>query len=43
MTNNKPLPVICLAGPTGTGKTALALTLYETLGGELINADSRQV
>ena len=38
-----PLPVICLAGPTGCGKTAAALTLAEALDGEVINADSRQV
>ena len=38
-----PCPVICLAGPTGAGKTALALSLARELGGEIINADSRQV
>ena len=38
-----PLPVICLAGPTGCGKTAAALALAEALKGEVINADSRQV
>ncbi|MBD5626705.1 MAG: tRNA (adenosine(37)-N6)-dimethylallyltransferase MiaA [Desulfovibrio sp.] len=38
-----PCPVICLAGPTGAGKTALALTLARELGGEILNADSRQV
>ena len=38
-----PCPVICLAGPTGAGKTALALHLARELGGEIINADSRQV
>lgn len=38
-----PLPVICLAGPTGSGKTAAALALAGALGGEVINADSRQV
>lgn len=38
-----PCPVICLAGPTGSGKTALALALADKLGGEIINADSRQV
>ena len=37
-----PLPIICLAGPTGSGKTALALTLARELDGEIINADSRQ-
>ncbi|MDE5879428.1 MAG: tRNA (adenosine(37)-N6)-dimethylallyltransferase MiaA [Desulfovibrio sp.] len=39
----RPCPVICLAGPTGAGKTALALLLARRLGGEIINADSRQV
>jgi tRNA dimethylallyltransferase len=42
MPDTSPLPVICLAGPTGTGKTALALDLAEALNGEIINADSRQ-
>ncbi len=37
------LPVICFAGPTGSGKTAIALMLAERLDGEVINADSRQV
>lgn len=36
-------PVICLAGPTGAGKTALALFLAAELGGEIVNADSRQI
>lgn len=35
--------VICLAGPTGSGKTAAALLLAEKLHGAVINADSRQV
>ena len=39
----KTLPVICLAGPTGSGKTAAALAMADALGGEVINADSRQV
>jgi tRNA dimethylallyltransferase len=43
MPDTAPLPVICLAGPTGTGKTALALVLAENLNGEIVNADSRQV
>lgn len=38
-----PCAVICLAGPTGSGKTALALQLARDLGCEIINADSRQV
>lgn len=39
----RPAPVICLAGPTGSGKTAAALFLAQELNGEVINADSRQV
>ena len=35
--------VVCLAGPTGTGKSAAALHLAAEFGGEVINADSRQV
>lgn len=35
------LLVIC--GPTGTGKTPLAISLAKRLGGEIISADSRQV
>lgn len=42
-TTSAPLPVICLAGPTGSGKTAAALAMAAALDGEVINADSRQV
>lgn len=35
--------VIFLGGPTASGKSALALTLAEQLGGVVINADSMQV
>ena len=38
-----PLRTICLAGPTGIGKTAAALALAQACDGEIINADSRQV
>src|SRR5271169_110134 len=34
---------ILIAGPTASGKSALALTLAEKLGGEVLNADSMQV
>jgi tRNA dimethylallyltransferase len=34
---------ILIAGPTASGKSALALTLAEQLGGTVINADSMQV
>src|SRR5947209_13584632 len=36
-------PIVCVLGPTGAGKTRLALTLAEALGAEIISADSRQV
>src|SRR5262245_10099077 len=35
--------VVCLVGPTASGKTALALELAEALGGEIVSADSRQI
>src|SRR5436853_5176879 len=34
---------ILIAGPTASGKSALALALAERLGGTIINADSMQV
>ena len=37
------LDAILLAGPTTSGKSALALALAEKLGGTIINADSMQV
>lgn len=37
------LPVICLGGPTGCGKTGLAVQIAKYLGCEIINADSRQI
>jgi tRNA dimethylallyltransferase len=35
--------VLAVLGPTATGKSALALTLAERLGGEIINCDSTAV
>ncbi|WP_026959545.1 tRNA (adenosine(37)-N6)-dimethylallyltransferase MiaA [Aliagarivorans taiwanensis] len=37
---NASLPVICLMGPTASGKTALAIELHQKLGAELISVDS---
>ena len=34
------LPLIVLAGPTGSGKTALAIRLAEEFGGEIVSCDS---
>ncbi|MEX2160037.1 MAG: tRNA (adenosine(37)-N6)-dimethylallyltransferase MiaA [Dehalococcoidia bacterium] len=36
-------PLVAIVGPTATGKTALAVRLAEHFGGEIVNADSRQV
>ncbi|HEU5416264.1 MAG TPA: tRNA (adenosine(37)-N6)-dimethylallyltransferase MiaA [Streptosporangiaceae bacterium] len=36
-------PVVAVVGPTAAGKSALSLRLAETLGGEIINADSMQL
>ena len=36
-------PVLCLVGPTGTGKSAVALQAAERVGAEIVNCDSRQV
>jgi tRNA dimethylallyltransferase len=38
--NDKP---VLIAGPTASGKSALALTLAEATGGVIVNADSMQV
>ena len=35
--------LIVLSGPTASGKTALGVLLAETLGGEIISADSMQI
>src|SRR5260221_14292647 len=36
-------PVIVIEGPTGVGKTALALALAKQFPAEIVNADSRQI
>jgi len=35
--------MVAIVGPTGSGKSALALDLAETFGGEVVNCDSLQV
>ena len=35
--------IICIAGPTASGKTALAVELAKALGGQVISCDSMQV
>ena len=36
-------PIICIAGPTASGKTALAVELARELNGEVVSCDSMQV
>lgn len=40
---NPKIPVLAVAGPTASGKSALALRLCEQLCGELISCDSMQI
>lgn len=37
------MPVLVIAGPTGSGKTALAVQLARFFDGEIVGADARQV
>jgi tRNA dimethylallyltransferase len=37
------IPLTVIAGPTASGKSALALALAERTGGEIVSADSQQV
>ena len=36
-------PLLCVVGPTASGKTALSLDLAEAVDGEIVSADSMQV
>ena len=40
---NTDVSAVLIAGPTASGKSALALKLAQELGGEIVNADSMQV
>ncbi|MFN7001263.1 MAG: isopentenyl transferase family protein, partial [Elioraea tepidiphila] len=42
MSRDQPLALL-VAGPTASGKSALALTIAERVSGTVINADSMQV
>lgn len=37
------IPLIIIAGPTASGKTALAIEIAKEIGGEIISADSMQI
>ena len=35
--------IICIAGPTASGKTALAVEMAKITGGEVVSCDSMQI
>jgi tRNA dimethylallyltransferase len=41
--SSKSPSVLYIVGPTATGKTQLAISIAQHIGGEIVNADSRQV
>jgi len=41
--NPGPLKALCVCGPTSSGKSDAALAAAEAVGGEIVNADSRQI
>jgi tRNA dimethylallyltransferase len=41
--NDRHIRAVLIAGPTASGKSTLALTLAEALGGVIVNTDSMQV
>ncbi len=43
MQNTEKKPLIIIAGPTATGKSAAAVKVAKAIGGEVISADSMQV
>jgi len=43
VTARVPSPLVAIVGPTGVGKTRMAIALCQVVGGEVISADSRQI
>lgn len=41
--SDKKIPLIVIAGPTASGKTALGIALAKEYGGEVVSADSMQI
>lgn len=40
---NKKIPLICVVGPTASGKTKLGIELAKELNGEIVSCDSMQI
>ncbi|MGC1907850.1 MAG: tRNA (adenosine(37)-N6)-dimethylallyltransferase MiaA [Candidatus Acidiferrum sp.] len=43
MSENKPLPMVVIVGPTASGKSTLGVWLAERIGGEIVACDSTQL
>lgn len=43
LASEQPARLVCIVGPTASGKTDLALALAERIGGEIVSADSVQI
>lgn len=41
--DNKKILLICVVGPTASGKTALSIEIAKRIGGEIVSADSMQI
>jgi tRNA dimethylallyltransferase len=41
--SDRPVPIVIIAGPTGSGKSQLAIAMAQEFGAEVISADSRQI
>ncbi|KKU10411.1 MAG: tRNA dimethylallyltransferase [Parcubacteria group bacterium GW2011_GWB1_46_8] len=41
--NKKPIKIVCVVGPTSSGKTDFGIRLARAFNGEIVSADSRQV
>lgn len=41
--NNSKIPVICVVGPTASGKTALSIALAKKYNAEIVSCDSMQI
>lgn len=39
----RKIPIVVIAGPTASGKTALSVNIAKALGGEIVSADSMQI
>ena len=39
----QPRAIVCIVGPTASGKTGLAIAKAQELGGEIVSIDSRQI